>query len=90
MESTLSNHGRQDLNITYRGTLSSVSYAQTAQIQLSDYFTNSRLIRFTLPSILMADEADTKSAKNFFENPRQFLPTDRYTYGSAKNTAFHV
>ena len=34
VESTLSNHGWQDLNITYRGTLSSVSYAQTAQIQL--------------------------------------------------------
>ena len=34
VESTLSNHGWQDLNITYRGTLSSVSCAQTAQIQL--------------------------------------------------------
>lgn len=32
VESTLSNHGWQDLNITYRGTLSSVSYVQSSQI----------------------------------------------------------
>ena len=34
VESTLSNHGWQNLSITYRGTLSSASYIHASQVQL--------------------------------------------------------
>jgi len=34
VENTLSNHGWQNLSITYRGTLASASYLQSSQIQL--------------------------------------------------------